>query len=418
MSGFCYTKWFIPLFMLFSALCLAHEDAVVDHHDRINTDNTLTLTQVIDLTLEKYPDQLITSALKQEADALHQRGNSWLAGAPSIAMRYQDDLPGDDIGSREIEAELELPLWNWGQRSAGLAVAEQAYNSANKQSSLIKLKVSGLVRKALWNVNLETLRYQQAKSILEVSEQLLSKIQRRVELGDLPRSDSLLAQTEQLQKRSLLVQAEAEMMHAHKNYISLTQITDMPANYEEQLSTLKEVSNDHPKLSAINAMVKRKQAELEWVKSAGSGQSSFILGGKSEKDSDSGDDIESMSVEISIPFGGGAHLAPEIATANLELTETLALRARVFRELEQQHHEAKHNLEVTQAELKIANELKKIAEAHLKMTRLSFSAGEINLMDLLKIQARTNDAILHAKESEVMLQKHIALYNQAVGVQP
>jgi len=49
---------------------------------------------------------------------------------------------------------------------------------------------------------------------------------------------------------------------------------------------------------------------------------------------------------------------------------------------------------------------------------LSFSVGEINLMDLLKIQSRTQQAVLNAKQREVMLQRDIALYNQAVGVAP
>jgi outer membrane protein TolC len=125
-----------------------------------------------------------------------------------------------------------------------------------------------------------------------------------------------------------------------------------------------------------------------------------------------------MSVELSIPFGGSAHLAPEVAAANLELIEALALRAHLFRGLKKQHHEAKHALEVIRFELKIADELKQIAQEHLKMTNLSFSAGEINLMDLLKIQARSNSAMGQAKEREVMLQKNIALYNQSVGVLP
>lgn len=418
MSGFRHIKWSIPLFLLSSSLCIAHDDAVVDHHDYIQIDQTLTLSQLVTLTLQKFPDHKIGLALEQEAEALQQRGNSFLAGAPSIAMRYQDDLPGDDIGSREIETELELPLWNWGQRSAGQAVAEQAYLAANKQSSMIKLKVAGLVRNALWDMQLESLRYQQAKVTLSISEKLLSKIKRRVELGDLPRADLLLAQTDQLQKRSLLIQAEAEMMHVRKSYMSLTQLSEIPADFKEQQSSLLEINQDHPSLAALNAAVQRKQAEVDWVKSAGSGQNSFILGGKSEKDDKNGDDIESMSVEVSIPFGGSAHLAPEIAAANLKLTEVLAQRAHLFRQLEKQYHEARHALEVIRAELTIADELKQIAQEHLKITNLSFSAGEINLMDLLKIQARTNNAIAHANEHEIMLQKNIALYNQSVGVLP
>jgi hypothetical protein len=52
------------------------------------------------------------------------------------------------------------------------------------------------------------------------------------------------------------------------------------------------------------------------------------------------------------------------------------------------------------------------------MTYLSFSVGEINLMDLIRIQSRTQQAILSAKERAVMLQRDKALYNQAVGVMP
>ena len=52
------------------------------------------------------------------------------------------------------------------------------------------------------------------------------------------------------------------------------------------------------------------------------------------------------------------------------------------------------------------------------MTRLAFSVGEINLLDLLKIESRTHLAILYAKERAVMLQRDKALYNQAVGIMP
>jgi outer membrane protein TolC len=68
--------------------------------------------------------------------------------------------------------------------------------------------------------------------------------------------------------------------------------------------------------------------------------------------------------------------------------------------------------------LDIANELKQIADQHLKMTELSFSAGEINLIDFLKILSRTQQAILNAKERSITLQRDIALYNQSVGVTP
>jgi outer membrane protein TolC len=62
--------------------------------------------------------------------------------------------------------------------------------------------------------------------------------------------------------------------------------------------------------------------------------------------------------------------------------------------------------------------LKDIAEQHLRMMQISFEAGEINLLDLLKIQSRSLEAMRNAKLQEITLQRNIALYNQAVGVMP
>ena len=127
---------------------------------------------------------------------------------------------------------------------------------------------------------------------------------------------------------------------------------------------------------------------------------------------------EFFNVGVSVPFGGRAHIAPQIASINVELNRLIADREQLYRDLEQAHHEAEHNLEVNKVELGTANEKKNVSEELLKMTQLAFSVGEIDLMDLLKIQSQTQQAILNAKERAVMLQRDKALYNQAVGVMP
>ncbi|WP_239649526.1 hypothetical protein [Methylocucumis oryzae] len=102
------------------------------------------------------------------------------------------------------------------------------------------------------------MRYQQAQEELQVNQKLFDKVRRRVELGDLPRADQLLAETELLQKKSLLIQAEAELMHARKRYTTITQSTKVPSQYQESLSTLREVPDNHPFLLALNSQIDRK----------------------------------------------------------------------------------------------------------------------------------------------------------------
>ena len=388
----------------------------VDHLDPVVIDATLTLPKLIDLTMQKYPDTAWLTALEEEAVAISERSKSWTAGSAQAILGYQT------IASFRLNygtANVQVPLWNFGQRDAEHKLANQAETSAELQAVAIKLRVAGLVRIALWNMALAKIRYEQAQAELDIYGRLLDTIKRRVESGDLPRSDELLAQSELLQKRSVFTIAEAELMHARKRYTSITQTTKVPGVYEEKLVPLREIEQNHPSLIAVNSQIERKQAQVNATKLIGSGQTSVVAGLLSDEGNDyRSNKAEFFNVGVSIPFGGSAHIQPHIAALNVELNKLIAERELLYRDLELAHHEAEHNLEVNRVELGTANEQKKVSEQLLTMTQLSFSVGEINLLDLLKIQSRAQQAILYANERAVMLQRDKALYNQAVGVMP
>ncbi|MEI6333298.1 MAG: TolC family protein [Methylococcaceae bacterium] len=389
---------------------------VVDHLDPIVVDASLTLPKLVDLTMQKYPDTAWLTALEEEAAAISERSKSWTAGSSQAMVGYQSI---STFKLNYASGNVQVPLWNIGQRDAEHNLANQAETSAASQAVGIKLRVAGLVRIALWNMSLAKIRYEQAQAELGIYEKLLETIKRRVELGDLPRADELLAQTELLQKRSVFTMAEAELMHVRKRYSSITQMNKVPGFYEENLVALKEIEKSHPVLVAVNSQIESKQAQINAIKSIGSGQSSVIAGILSDEGNDSrSNQAEFFNVGVSIPFGGSAHIQPHIAAVNVELNRLIAEREQLYRDLELAHHEAEHNLEVNRVELDTANEQKKVSEELLTMTQLAFSVGEINLLDLLKIQSRTQQAILNAKERTVMLQRDKALYNQAVGVMP
>ena len=237
-----------------------------EHLDPIQVDSTLSLQQLVDLTLEKYPDRFISEALVQEAEALQVRGDSWFAGSNALYLDYSDDQITNNHGYNQSSVKLEFTPWFWGQRSAAENIATQAHFSAQKQSAAVKLEVARLVREALWGISLAEIRLQQAKFTLDISAQLLEKVQKRVELGDLARADLLLAQSEHLQNRTQLILAEAEMMHNRKNYAALTQTTHIPANFQEQLSSIETIEQNHPLIEAVNSLIARKQATIEWAK--------------------------------------------------------------------------------------------------------------------------------------------------------
>lgn len=393
-------------------------DTLIDHYDPIEVDPALNLAKVVDLTLEKYPDAAWLAAQEAEAAAILERSKSWTSGAARAGLAYQEATSGT---LHYVDATVQVPLWNLGQRDAERSLADRAQAGAESQSRAVRLRIAGLVRTALWNMELQKVRHQQALSEVDTYEQLFDKIRRRVELGDLPRADLLLAQTELLQKRSALTLAEAELMHARKRYASVTQTTRIPAEFGENLAALGEIQKSHPALAALIGQIERKKAQVETLRLTGSGQPDLTLGINSDRPSDNDErsnNTESFNIAVSVPFGGSAHLQPQIAALQVEESRLLADYQQLYRDLELAHHEAEHNLEVNRAELKTAEEMRQVAEEHMRMMDISFSAGEIDLMDLLRVKARTQQAILNAKERAVILQRDIALYNQAVGMMP
>lgn len=409
----------LPLFFISTLPVFAKDSHVmVAHQDAITVDSTLTLPKLIDLTLAKYPDLTWLESLEEEAKALQKRGESWTAGASQANLSYTEVTSGT---LHVVNAGVQVPLWNLGQRDAEKNVAAQANLSAENMAAATKLRVAGLVRAALWDMELQKIRYDQAHIELDTYEALLAKTKRRVTLGDLPRMDELLVQTELLQKKSVLTLAEAELMHARKRYQSITQTNKVPANYQEKLVALKEIEQNHPLLVVLNSQIERKKSELEAQRLVGSGQTNLSIGVNSDRSSNGdqrSNNTEAFSIEVTVPFGGESHLAPQLAAINVELNKLNAERAQLFRDLEQAHHEAEHNLEVNRAEMKTAEKLKSVAEQYLKMAELSYTVGETNLLDLLKVRTRTQQAVLNAKERAVMLQRDQAFYNQAVGVLP
>ena len=398
---------------------LAAEELLVDHLDPLPYDEKLSLKQVVDATFEKYPQGSMIGALKDESQALSQRTESLIAGYPMIYLQYIDDRLLSNQGVMQIQSGYQIPIWMWGQRSASRAVAEEAEKSANLFAAALKHEIAGLVRESLWNLLLMENRRGLAQQVYEVSQQLLATVKRRVELGDLARSDELMAESDLLDKKSQLALAEAEVMHARKAYINLTRLNKAPKQFDEKRSSTAAIQEQHPAIAAANAVVERAQAEVEFTRLSKQGnQPSIMIGMQNERFEGQSNINNETNLVLQVPIGGESWNAPFVAQANVALTQKIADRASLIRRLEKALHEAEHILEVDRATLEIANQRKEIAETHLKLSRLAFEAGEIQLIDYLKIQATSQAAIRDAMERAILVQRDTAFYNQVVGVVP
>ena len=87
---------------------------------------------------------------------------------------------------------------------------------------LRRLEVAGLLRDAWWNTASAARDVRVARDRLATSRDIARDVQRRVELGDIPYTDALLARNEDLAAELGLSQAEAALLDARAVYRTLT----------------------------------------------------------------------------------------------------------------------------------------------------------------------------------------------------
>lgn len=395
------------------------EEMLSERDDSLTFDPSLSLKEVVDAAYESYPQEVLVAAQHGEAQAWRQRTDTLVAGYPQIYLQYIDDRYFGGPGEVAVQDGYQIPFWMWGQRDAGRAVAHKAEKSAGQYAQALKYEVAGLVRDALWNLALMQNRQELAKRVYEVSEQLVAAVRRRVDLGDLARSDLLLAESDLLDKKSLLALAEADVTYARGAYMKLTRLNRAPKTFEEVKSKMVEISERHPAVAAANAIIERAQADVNWQRHFKADINPTILVGTQHDRATRREGLNNeVNVVVQVPIGGDDYNAPYVAQANVVLNQRVADRGALMRRLEIALQKVKRTLEVDMATLEIANQRREIAQAHLKMSRLAFEAGEILLIDFLKIQSNAQAAIRDAQERAIVLQRDIALYNQIVGVMP
>jgi outer membrane protein TolC len=334
-------------------------------------------------------------------------------------LQWIDDTIMSNRGLEEVQTGYQIPVWRWGQREAGQKVADEAARSTVAFGTAVKHEVAGLVREALWNIKLAENRYELAQQVYEVSTKLVATVARRVELGDLSRSDLLMAESDSLEKKTLLGQAELELIKSYQAYTNVTRLQRVPTDFAETQSPIKDIEESHPSVAAVNAMIERAQAQVDWTRRYKQGNQPSILVGTNHARTFKGESLNSGSnIVLQIPVGGDDWNSPFVAEANIALNQKIVERETLLRELTRALAAIRRSIETDRSLLQIAERRREIAETQIRMNQLAFESGEIELINFLKIQSSAQTTIRDARERAILLQRDLAFYNQIVGLTP
>ena len=418
MKLYTWTCAAATLLIMTAPVCSASAGQSGHAHESLRLDPSLSLHEVVETALMVYPEWQVQQKRQEQADAWVQRGRSWLLNRPSLMLRYQTDRWGSDDGLVEYEAGIELPLWTWGGRSAVQSFGQALASESGAAAKALRWEVSGMVRMALWDIASAESAHELAKQSREMAARLLKTVERRHELGDIALRDVLLARSTYLDYQSKLIEANAELLDAERAYRAFTGLDRHPELVAETRSELAEIKLTHPALALAESVVQRAEAGVAVTRETSDAGATVLIGTRRERPAFGTMLDDSIGVTVNLPFAGSTHRKTAITEAARTAAEASATLNQQMRQLTLAMHEAEHSLTVIAKNLVNASQQFEVAEQQLKMAENAYQSGEIDLIDMLKIEEIAVTARYQLAQLQIDKKRQTALYNQASGELP
>lgn len=355
---------------------------------------------------------------RAEVQARERAASSWINGTPSATLAQRSDRPGANRGFREYEAELELPLWSPGVRSATQRELTAQRQGFEPQQLMARLKLAAEVRELAGSLAIARTERELAQRKHSEALALAQDVERRVKAGESARVDSLQAQSQVQQAASAKDQGEAALTRLQNQWQSLTGLKAVPALDEPLAPTGALAHAEHPALQAAQAQMQAVQAKLALAEADKRDPMALGVGVMREREAFGTAGENTLRLSLKIPFGGDNRNGPRIAAARAELDAAQADADAVVRQTRSELASATAELDAARRSQAAAAERARLGREVHSLVAKAFRLGESDLPARLRAENEKFEADLSLARARVDLQRAISRLNQALGILP
>lgn len=389
-----------------------------------------TLKQAFAAAWLRQPEAQSQEARQQAAIAQRQAANSWTAEPASLELSLRSDRLNKNLGSREFEAGLALPLWLPGERARTGALADAELRASASRVLAAQLRTAASVRESYWQWQRTRGEHALALERLNNAQQLAADVAKRVKAGDLARADQHQADGAAASAEAAVAEAASALAAASQQLRALTGTAPGPSAIAAQgahaltepvpelPADLAALDTRHPALAELvdRAELARRAAELARVQTRPNPELSLAtardrgLAGETYE--------QSITLGIRIPFGSDSRNRAKRATAQADAIEAEGLRGleqgRVLAELES----ARVHLESARVQLTAADKRVQLARESRSFFQKSYQMGETDLPTRLRIELEAAEAQRQASRTRIDLAAAVSALRQALGLLP
>ncbi|KON81325.1 TolC family protein [Azoarcus sp. PA01] len=359
------------------------------------------------------------TARRDEQAARRDAAASWMPAPPNLTVTQRSDRLNRDAGERELEAELELPLWMPGARAAAGALVDAEGEALDARLAGARLRVAGALREAVWALRLAAGETAAAERRVAEAKTLATDVERRVAAGDLARIDANVARSAVQRALARQAEARAALRREQRMYVALTGGAVAPAGDEAAPEVVGAATLDaHPDVVELRRSAALARARLGQARAQTRDAPELILGVTRERER-AGERYETTTtIGVRVPFGTDTHNRPRITAANAELVEAETAAAL-------EHERLVAAVDAAAAELSRAHDAERFAAERARLAvdtqqllAKAFDLGEIDLPTRLRADNERFDAELGVERARLELGRARSRLQQALGLLP
>ncbi len=362
--------------------------------------------------IEQQPEQKIIEGVKELHSSNQNFSNSWVAGDVDLIVHHENDSMTDDEDYQNWQVGVEFPLWLPDQKEAQRQIANSYGREVSAQQVYLRWQASKILRDLAWNYKIASIEVEAAHSTLKKIRSLQHKVKQKVQAGESPKIDLLLANKRVLKQQNQLVKTQSTLTIAENQFEQWTHYRQPPEQIKERVRP-PVVLEQHPKIMMLMAYLQISQAMRQKTKSFKRDSPRLYLGAQSNKDQN----VENTSLmfEVSFPLGMSASYSPKLATENRQVYEQ---QARVEKEkiaLKQAIFKARQTLASAKQSIHFTKEQYNISQKALSMSETAYQLGDTNIQNLLLVQQETAEAKREYQLVQAQSGRAIAHLNQISG---
>ncbi|CAD5366644.1 Outer membrane efflux protein [Rubrivivax sp. A210] len=391
-----------------------------------------TLRQAFEAAWSRQPEAQALAARRDAVRAQQQAVQSWTPEPVALELATKTDRLNRNLGVREFEVGVAIPLWLPGERGQRQSVADAEGRAVESRTTAAQLRVAATVRDAWWTWQRSRAELEAARGQLDNARRIAADVGRRLKAGDLARADQHQAEGAVAAAEATAAQAEASLAVASQQLASLTAVpgasgsldpASADAEPDPSIAAVAAAGVDvqaetHAEMIALKDRVAVAEGQAVLAATQSRANPELTIATTRDRSAFGESYQQTFTVGVRIPFGSGPRHDARVASARAEAAELQAQLALERAHLTSERESARLRTDAARSQLAAAVRRAQLASESRGFFDKSFRLGETDLPTRLRIEAEAVDAERQAARARIELAAAISAWRQALGLLP